>query len=174
MSIVELPIHIDKPILQIALYDHIQVWRSATELGTYVDITSNESTPAILDGTIAGPWNLNGLSLSVILNNADPIVITFSGTNPFPLITLLSQINLVVPGFASEVPTDTNKLRLTSSIVGTQSVIQVSGSAASVLGLVTTHINGKAARPLLSANTEDYLFRDYDGDSTFWYKNIYK
>lgn len=170
MSIVELSIHIDDPILQVALYDRIQVWRSTTELGTYVDITSNEQTPAAIDGTVPGPWNIDGLSLSVILNNADPRIINFSGNEPIPLVEVLTQINLVIPGFASEVPADTGELKLTSPTVGTQSVIEVTGTAAAVLGLSTDHINGKAARPLLSENTEDYLFRDYDGDSTFWYK----
>lgn len=171
MSIVEFSIHIDKPILQVALYDRIQVWRSATELGEYTDITSNEPTPATMDGTVPGPWNIDGLSLSIILNNADPKIISFSGNEPIPLVTTLTQINLIIPGLASEIPVDTGKLRLTSSITGTQSVIQISGDAAPALGLTTAHINGKAARPLLSANTEIYLFRDYDGDSTFWYKN---
>lgn len=170
MSIVEFSIHIDRPDLQVALYDRIQVWRSATQNGSYLDITADAPQAATLDGVIAGPWNLNGKTLTVVLDGGDPINIDFVGVDPIPLIDILSQINGVIPGFASEVPTDTGRVRLTSSIVGTQSAITLSGNAASVLGVSTTKVNGRGARPLLSINTEDYSFRDYDGDSSFWYK----
>lgn len=170
MSIIEFNIHVDNPGQQLALYDRIQVWRSATENGTYADITADSPTAAFLDGSIAGPWNLNGKAMTVTLNGAVPVTINFSGVDPLPLITVLAQINAVIPGFASEVPNNTGKVRVTSPIVGTQSSILLSGNACAVFGIATTKTNGLGARPLLVEVTEDYDFRDYDGDSTFWYK----
>lgn len=173
MSIIEFTIHVDNPSQVTALFDRIQVWRSPTENGTFLSITSDDPTPAILDGSIAGGWAVNGQTLSIVLNNADPKNVIFSGVNPIPLIEVLAQINAAIPGFAKEVPTNTGKLRLQSPIAGTQSVIQVTGNAAATLGLSTNKVNGKAARPLISENTEDYNFRDYDGDNAFWYKTRY-
>lgn len=170
MSIIEFTIHVDNPAQISALFDKIQIWRSATQNGTYFDITENEDTAGVLDGTVAGSWNLSGQQMTVILNQAPSQTITFTGTNPLPLISVLEQINAAFPGLASEVPTQTGKVRLTSSLVGTQSSVQVTGAATTTLGLSNLKVNGKAARLLISPNTEDYLFRDYDGLESYWYK----
>lgn len=173
MATIDFNIHVDDAADIAALFDRIQVWRASSQNGTYLDITSDVSLPALLYGSVVGPWNLNGTTLTVILNMADPVDINFTGTNPFQLGTVIAQVNAVIPGLASEIPTDTNKLKLTSSVVGTQSTLQVSGTAISVLGLQSTKVNGKGARPLIGSSTDDYLFRDFDGDNTFWYKTRY-
>lgn len=173
MSINEFSIHVENPAQQVALYDRIQVWKSATESGTYVDITSNEPAPAQINGSVAGPWTISGQTLNIALNMAAALPVTFTGSDPLSLASVLEQINDVIAGLAEEVPTDTGKIRLTSPISGRQSVLELSGAAAATLGLSTTKTNGTAARLLLSANTEEYLFRDYDGLSTDWYKTRY-
>lgn len=173
MAIIEFSINVSNAIEVAALFDRIEVWRAATISGTYSEITAMEDTAAFVDGSVAGSWTLSGKSLTAHLNNADPISFSFTGSDPFNLETALVQINAVFPALASEVPTDTNRIRLSSSITGTQSSIDLAGTSLSVLGLPTTHINGQSARPLISANTETYLFRDYDGDANFWYKTRY-
>lgn len=170
MAIVEFLIHVDDPTAVEALFDSIEVWRSTTELGTYLDITANDSSAADLVGTVAGPWILNGKTLTILLNGADPKLVTFAGIDPIPLIDVLAQINAVIPGLALQVLTNTGKIHLLSTIFGNQSAVQVSGTAAIPLGLSTSKVNGKSARLLISENTEDYSYRDYDGDITFWYK----
>lgn len=176
MAIIEFTIHVPTPEDVAALFDCIQVWRSPDETGSptpFVDITANEATSAVVDGTVAGPWNLSGQTMTVIRDGAAPQPITFTGTNPLLLQDVLSQINAVFSGFASEVPTDTGRIRLKSPLVGTQSIIEVTGAATTTLGLSTLRTNGKAPRLLLSPNTEDYQFRDFDGQSTYWYKSRY-
>lgn len=176
MAIIDFTIHVDNPDDIYALFDRIQVWRSPDQGGSptpYSEITANEPTAAVVDGTIAGPWNLNGKVLTVLLDAADPKDVTFTGSNPLTLQTVISQINAVFPGLASEVPTDTGKIRLASSLAGTQSIIEAIGDATTVLGISNAHTNGKGPRPLISATTEDYLFRDYDGLNTYWYKTRY-
>jgi hypothetical protein len=170
MAIIEFTIHTDAPIETAALFDRIQVWRSATQNGTYADITSNDPTPATLDGTNPGPWNLNGKVLTVLLNGADAVSMTFTGTDPFTLGAAIAQINATFPLLASPSPVNAGRIRLQSSIDGTQSILQVAGNATASFGLINTHINGKAPRLLLSEHTTDYLFRDYDSDPSFWYK----
>lgn len=173
MAVITLDVHVDDLDSVLALFDRIQVWRSATELGTYAEITSPTDDPAILDGTISGPWSIVGETLTIVLNSADPINITFTGTTPLNLATVIQQINTVIPGLAGEVPTNTNKVRLTSPVIGTGSAITVSGNAALLLGLPTQKVNGKQARIPLVTPTTEYLFKDYDGDATFWYKTRY-
>lgn len=170
MPLVEFTISVPDASSTSLIFDKIQVWRASSESGTYADITADEPTYASISGSIAGPFNINGLSLSIELNGAEAVEITFSGSNPISHDDVIESINGVFTGLASEVPTDTNKVRLTSDISGTRSVIQLSGSAASILGLSTTRVSGKAPRPLLSSTTEDYLFRDFDGQPTYWYK----
>lgn len=173
MGVISLDIHIDNLESVLALFDKVQVWRSDTELGTYSEITAVNSEPAVLDGTISGPWAVSAQTLSIILNSADPINIIFGGTNPLNIAAVIQAINTVIPGLASEKPTDTNKIRLTSPVIGTASAIVVSGAAATTLGLATTKVNGKQARiPLVNPTTE-YIFKDFDGSDLFWYKTRY-
>lgn len=176
MAIVEFVTTVNNPDAVSLLYDRIQVWRSPDESGSptaYIEITASDDLPAILDGSVADSWNLNGETLTLVLDGGSPININFSGTNPFILQTVLSTINSVVPGLAIEVPFDTNKIRLTSLITGTGSAITASGTAAATLGLSTIKVNGKTGRPILSSNIEDYTFFDLDGAGALWYKTRY-
>ncbi len=170
MSIIEFSIHVENPAQISAVFDRIQVWRSETENGTYVDITDNEVTSAIVDGSVAGPWNLNGQAMTVFLDLAPSQTINFSGTDPLILQDVIDQINDIFSGLAEEVPTDTGKIRLRSKQTGTASAIYLTGASVALLGLSATKVNGKAARLLISPNTEDYLFRDFDGLESYWYK----
>lgn len=173
MAIIDFTIHVDNAENISALYDRIQVWRSPDNIVAYADITANDATAATLDGSVAGPWNITGQTLNVILDGADSVAIVFTGSNPISMDDVLDQINEVFEDFAVEVPTDTAKIRLTSPVVGTQSIIELSGTAATTLGLSTTRKNGKAGRPLLAATTEDYEFQDFDGADEYYYKTRY-
>lgn len=180
MAIIEFTIHVENPDEVAAIFDIIEVSRSPDEDGSpvpYSAITAVSATSAILDGTTEGPWNLNGRTLTIVLDNSPPINVVFTESDPVNFQTVRNKLNAVFPAFApalaSEVPTDTGKIRLTSPTTGTQSVLQVSGNAAITLGLTTARANGKNASPLISANTEEYIFRDYDGATTLWYRTRY-
>lgn len=173
MPVISLDVHVDDLDAVLALFDKVQVWRSETELGTYAEITAASDLPAKLTGTVVGPWALSGKTLTITLNNADPINVTFTGTDPLPLNTVLQKINSLIPALATESGSNTGLVMLTSPVLGTGSALQVSGNAAAVLGLSTTKVNGFAARISLVNPTTDYSFRDYDGDETFWYKTRY-
>lgn len=174
MPVIELEIDVPDVQQVVSLYDRLEVFRSPSEEGVYTPITAVEAAQAIVDGSIGGPWNLNGQALTIILDGADPVTVSFSGTNPFALPSVRTLINnsfsSLPSALATETPTDTNKLRLTSPSFGTQSIIQVSGTAAPTLGLSTLRTNGKSACLLLSVNTEIYVLSDFDGQPTFWYK----
>lgn len=175
MSLVSLNIHIDRLNDVLAFYDRIQVHRSTTGVGgAYTEITDAAGpTAAQVDGTASGPFALDGLTLDLTIDSiAVPVV--FSGTDPLDLATVLTQINAAVSSVASEVPTDTDKVRLTSTTTGTGSSILVTGSAAATeLGLATTQVNGKIARIILVVGTTDYQFLDLDGADSYFYKTRY-
>lgn len=152
------------------LFDSIQVWRSVDNIQAYTELTADSELPAIADGTITGTWNLNGLTLIVIKNSADPVTITFNGTDPFDLQSVINQINLVIPKFASKQAVNLNRLRLTSDVKGLASNLTLSGTAVSVLGLPTTKLIGKCHRPDLTYPTNKYRFYDLDGNQSYYYK----
>lgn len=173
MPVQTLTVHVDDLDSVLAIFDQVQVWKSPDESGAptpYVEITAPSATKATIDGTVQGPWNLSGKTLNIVLNNSDPQVIVFTGTDPLILTQVIAQINAIFPGLAKEVPTDTNKLRLESPTTGTASSLLLSGNATGVLGLSTTKVNGKGPRINLTNPTTDYEFRDYDGLDTDWYK----
>jgi hypothetical protein len=168
--------HVEDLDSVMSVFDQIQVWKSPDELGAptpYVEITAASPTKATIDGTVVGPWALDGKTLIVTLNNGEPITIEFSGTDPLNINQVIATINAIFSGLAKEVPTDTNKIRLESSTTGTASALQVSGTAVAVLGFSTGKVNGRAARMNLTAPTTEYEFRDFDGLETDWYKTRY-
>lgn len=180
MPVIELEINVEGIEQVSILYDRLEIFRSPDQDGDptpFSSITALESTQARIDGTVHGPWNLNGLSMGIVVDGAPAVSVSFSGTDPFTLPSVRDIINNTFASLssplASEVPIDTNKVRLTSPSFGTQSVLQVTGAAAVTLGLSTDRIDGKSASPLLSVNTEIYTFNDFDGQPTYWYKSRY-
>lgn len=173
MAIIKLEISVDEIQEIVTLYDRLEIFRAPNELGSpvpYTEITANDLTPAIMDGSNSGPWNLNGTSLTISIDNADPIVINFTGTNPFNLKETIDIINSHFPNLTEEVPTDTNRIRFTSPSEGTQSTLIIGGTARSVLGFGTFLVSGKGPRLLLALSTELYRFIDFTGLTTDWYK----
>lgn len=174
MALVSIDIYVDRLDDVLAIFDRIEVYRSTSgELGPYSEVTAAAASSAILDGTVTGTFDLNGLTLDLNLDLVAASPITFVGDG-LSLQQVIDQINAVVPGLASEVPTDTDLLRLTSPSVGTGSAIEVAaGAAATALGLDTAKVNGKAARIPLVSPTSNYNFLDLDGDQSYFYKTRY-
>jgi hypothetical protein len=176
MALISLDIHVDRLDDVLAIFDRIEVYRSIVGSGgPYEEITDeNGPLPALIDGTVEGPFVLNTLPLVVSVDGGVVQTVTFTGTDPLDLETVLIQINAVIPGLASEKPTATDKLRLTSPTTGTGSSLTVTaGAAATALGLSTDKDNGEAARVPIVDPTSDYNFKDLDGLESFFYKIRY-
>ena len=161
------------------LYDRVEVWRSTDNI-TYTEITDEDDTPAVINGTISGPWNLSGATLTIVKNESSPISITFGGTNPIDLLTVIKTINVIFHGpnykMAEEVPTNTNMLSLKSDIDGLESSLTLSGSACAIIGLSTTKVYGKKHRIVLTEPTVRYRFYDTSAivGTTYYYKIRYR
>lgn len=172
MSVVRLTTTLADLFATLALYDRIEYWRSTSgEGGSYTEITSQDGGPAILVGTQNAPFTLDTLQLNISLNGADPVEIVFGADDPVNIVDLITKINIQFPTpIASPYATDTRKLQLTNPTSGTQSSIQLSGSALTALGLATA-ASGTAPRTLMGNRNTTYGFADYVGDPTYWYKS---
>lgn len=177
IPIITLDLHVPEIEKVLSLYDRMEIWRSSDNI-TYNEITAPIDTYASIDGTAMGTWNLNGTTLSIAKNSASAVNITFTSPNPYDLLSLLNIIN---PYFydsesptykvASQVPSNTNRLRLTSDLKGLESNIQISGTAASVLGFSATKVYGLIHRIVLTNPTTRYQFYDTSAENqTYYYK----
>lgn len=172
MLAIKLDIVVNDLVEMLALYNRIEVHRSTTgELGVYSELTDTSGPlSAIVDATQVSGSGIGGLVLSFFLDGF-AISVTLPDEDPMPLQSIIDAINEVVPGVASEKPTNTNLLRLTSTTQGTgSSITVVAGSVTTALGLSTTKVNGKERRIRLVSPTTMYSFFDKDGDDAFWYK----
>ena len=175
MALVSIDIYVDRLGDVIAIFDRIEVYRStAGEGGPFVEITDAAGpTSAQVDGTVTGTFDLDGLTLDVALDMGSAQSIPFTGDG-LSLAAVIAQIEAVIPGIASEIPTDTDLLRLTSQSDGTGSTLEVTaGAAATILGLPTTKVAGKAGRIPLVSPTANYKFLDLDGDQSYFYQTRY-
>lgn len=173
-SVVFIDIEVADPEKAILLYDTIQVWRSPDNIVSYIEVTDRDDLPAEVIGTIDGTWNLNGQTLTIIKNSADPVSVTFVGPNPFDLLSVIKQVNLAFPkDIASQSAPNVNRIKITSDITGLASNLTLSGNAATTLGLSTTRALGRAHRLDLTTPTNKYRFYDLDGQPTYYYKIRY-
>ena len=112
-------------------YDVIRVYRADDYGGPYTLITSDEDLSGLVDGTIEGPFSLAGTKLMLRCQDYDILNIEFSDAfqGIAGLERVIDYINYVSEGeygsgLASEVPTNTNRLRLESSITGPFSLME--------------------------------------------------
>lgn len=172
MSVVRLTTTLADLYATLALYDRIEYWRSTTgKSGAYTEITSQNGGPAIIIGTANAPFTLDTLQLNISLNGADPVEIVFGAHDPVNIVDLIAVINAQFPtAIALPNAADTRKLQLTNPTSGTQSSIQLSGSAVAALGLAAV-ATGTAPRTLMGNKDSTYGFADFAGDPTYWYKS---
>jgi hypothetical protein len=171
MSLIVLNISVPNVQDMLSLYDNIQVWRSTSGIdGVYEEITNSIQTPALIDGDSAGPFLLNGTELIISLNGAPPKSVVFDEDYPLDLGSIIAKINGEIPDIASEVPSDTDRLRLSSPITGRSSSLLLSGNAIIPLGLTDELVVGLGSRIPLHPFTTHYVFRDINGGDNFFYK----
>ncbi len=175
MPVVTLDVVVDDLDEMLELYNRIEVYRSTTtDDGTYTELTDVDGPlSAILDGTNSTWGNIAEKELSFYLDGSeDPVVVALPDIYPMSLQVIIDAINDAVDeAVASEVPTSTNLLRLTSPTTGTGSSVQVvAGDAATALGLDTDLVTGKERRIRLITPTTLYAFSDKTGDNAYWYK----
>lgn len=174
MAIIKLTIYVANPANVLGLFDEIQVHRSITgELGLYTEITAASAAAATLLSSNVGPFNLNGLTLLVKVNDGGEQTVTFVTADPINIDDVVDFVNANLTGAtASE---DTGALRFTGGAAGTGSILEITGgSALTELGFTAGDKDwGEDQRiPLVPAQTT-YTYDDLGGDPTYWYMTRY-
>jgi len=181
-AVIDLGIEIDPADLVGSDYNRIEVLRSKLGEGGPFTLLTAADTPkgALLplgasSFTGAGPtYNVAGLDIQLLLNDATPLSYTFTGSDPLSSVEVVSQLNTTFSGVLTAYVDENGKLCLiTVATGGTVKLQAVGGEATTLLGLSTTSPDntayGTAARITLVSGQVRYSFRDYYGLDTYHY-----
>jgi hypothetical protein len=176
VATIKLKIYVAELVNVMTLYDSIQVQRSTTAPPTVteVDLTADVAAPAVLVGTLEGPYTLNAKTLTFKVNGTE-LTVTFTSPDPVALPDVIDEINtaLVTAGLAATASDDgTGKLKLETDDEGTQYTLEIiSGSSLTELGFTAgDKDNGEAEHITLAVGTTDYEFDDGSGLASYYYR----
>jgi hypothetical protein len=176
MSTIKLKIYVAELVNVMSLFDVIQVQRSTTAppSPTPVDLTADSAAPAVLIGTLEGPYEINGTTFVLKVNGAE-ITVTFTSPNPVALPDVIDEFNTAFTNasLAATASDDGDgKLKLETDDNGTQYTLEIiSGSALSDLGFTAgDKDNGEAQNILLVSGTTEYEFDDGSGLASYYYR----
>src|SRR5574337_1108138 len=172
MGVIDLDIFVQDPAAALASFDVIQVERSITdELGPFYALTAPAPAKAatLLSGLLS-PYVVGGTTLQLMVDSAPAVDIVFPGIGSLTVDQVALAINGVVsPAVAAD---DLGRLRLTSTLLGTASKLEIiGGSAVTPLGFTVGQrdIGEEPYIPLVSGQT-DYTFSDKDGEAGYFYR----
>lgn len=177
MASINLKIFVSELENVLALYDTIQVQRTATAppAETPVDLTALVAQPAQLTGALEGPYLINSRVFSFAVNGTQ-IDVTFTSPDPVALPDVIDEINaaLTLAGLGALAQSDVGgNLQLVTVGAGTQFTLEIiGGSAAAILGFaVGEKANGQAAHIILESDKTDYDFSDGSGLVSYYYRS---
>jgi hypothetical protein len=168
MATVTLNIFVQDISTVLQSYNAVKIRRSRSgESGPWEELTASSPTKALLLAPTAGPYNLNGKTLSLEVDQSDAVSIVFTA-NDMSADEAAGVVNAVVPGIASEVD---GALQIRSTSLGTISKLKIAGGgAASVFGWVTGDVSyGKDQYITLQAGVDNYTFIDKNGAADYYY-----
>lgn len=154
-------------------YSVMKIRRSvAGESGSYLEMTAASPTHAQLFSISAATFNVVGKTLQLGIDHAADASVVFTGLAPLTPSQVVTQINAVIPGLASE---SGGVVKLQSTLYGSVSVIEVvSGSAMAAFGWTAGQkVIGLEEWIFLIHNQQDYSFIDRDGDTDYYYEAAY-
>lgn len=176
MATIKIKIFVAELANVMALYDKIEVQRSATAppSTSEVDLTTASSQPARMVGTVEGPYLLNGKTLTFKVNGTQ-VSVTFTYADPIAITQVVDAVNAMLVAGGTRATADAYQgcLRISTQDNGTQFTLEViSGSAVGVLGFTNGQkTNGTAARIVLTVGVEQYEFDDGSGLASYYYRS---
>ena len=170
---VKLTIAIPDIDVQVAAgFDLIRIFRSSTgPVGPYTEVTSAAPQPATLSGTVAGPFNVAGMTVSMRLNRGATRTSQITGSDPLTATEVAATLEADVPGLVAS-DDGTGRLQLATDGTGTDESIELLGDSATLelLGFTVGQVDtGEAARIPLVQGVTAYLFEDVSGTETDYY-----
>lgn len=172
MGVIDLDIFVQDPAAALSSFNVIRVERSVTLItGPFAEITTPApAKPATLLSSISSPYNVGGTTLQLQVDSGAVAPFVFSGSGNRTVDQVVDDINAVIsPDVAVD---EAGKLRLTSTLLGTASKLEiVGGSAVTPLGFAIGQrdIGEEPYIPLVSGQT-DYAFSDKDGEAGYYYR----
>lgn len=163
-------------------FDRLEVWRSRlTAEGPYEALHADTWSSAVLPPGAVSPASgtgpsvfISGLTLELLVGETQPVVVTFTGTNPLTFAQAATQIAAQSGGLLSSYVFG-KTLVIATVQAGALAVLRVTGGgAAPLLGLASVEPGslafGQDARIILKVGQEQYGFVDPNGLSTYFYK----
>ena len=166
------------------LFDSLEIWRSrGTAQGPYEPLTGAGWQPALLPrggppppaSPQTGPSaTLVGKSLTLLVNEAVPLTVLFSGTDPLTYAQAAAQIRAQGQQ-RLQAYVNGNLLVVQTAQSGSVAILRITGGdAAPTLGLTNLEPGSLAfgldARVPLRPGITDYRFTDHNGDASYFYK----
>jgi hypothetical protein len=178
VAVIKVKITVPELANVLSLFDRIEVQRSVAGPPTFGDAaftTGLTATAAAFSGTEEGPFiGLQGQSLQLKVDEGTVQTVTFTAANPVSLSNVITEFNGVIVGaIASD---DAGKLKITSSELGTDSVLEIIGGTAVVtLGFtVAQKSTGLDPHVTLLPGVSEYTYDDQSGLATNYYRTRYK
>lgn len=171
---IKINVNVRDPGTVLTSFNVIRVKRSTTGIdGDYDYLTAASAAPATLKASVIELYDVAGKTLKLIRDSHPTLDIVFSGLAPLTATQTASQINATVGHNIATV--EDNAVRLTSTITGTASKLEIAGgSAAPSFGWDTgdRDIGEEVYLPIL-ADQALYEFVDDDGLAGHYYKVNY-
>lgn len=153
-------------------FNRLEVFRSRTGAdGIYDAAMAAAAAPAVLTARNRQPHQLSGKTLSILVNGAVQVDVTFAGPDPYTTAAVIADI---IGATALVTPTagPNTELVLTTVATGSASSIKILESeAAPFLGFDTDQASiGLDAYIPLVVGDHEYRYTDQNADPSFFYK----
>lgn len=169
---INIDVFVSNIVAALASFDVVEVQRSVTvDSGPFEFLTKvAPADAATLLGSITGPFTIVGQTLQVKVDSGAQVDVVFTGIDPLTTAQVLDQINTAL--LATVAFDESNALRLTSTITGTSSKMEVvDGSAAATLGFTAGQRDiGSEEYIDLVTDQDAYIFIDNDGQAGYFYR----
>jgi len=156
-------------------FDRIRWYRSRTGVdGLYEAATGPSATVAAVSGSLVGPFQVTGKTLSFRVNGLTKVDVAFSGSDPVSAANVAAAINLAT-GLVVAAPNTDGTLKIPTVATGSAASIEIlSSEAAPFLGFdVGAAAVGLDLDTTLMAGTYQYFYTDQNSSSDFWYRTQY-
>lgn len=157
------------------LYNRLEVWRSLLgENGPYEELSASSWKCPEISCVPGAQMNLVGKELSLLVNETQAVVISFTGSDPLSRADVVAQLLAQGHGLLLAYESDGVVFISTVQAGGLASLRVVGGDAAAILGLPLTEPDslkyGQDPRLPLMSGVSVYSFTDYWSDSTYFYR----
>lgn len=172
-----LTIVVDDPDGVLTSFDAIKVERSISgPSGPFTDLTKDSPAEAgrLLGSVVGLSFSIVGQILQLIVDEDPQVDVQFTGTNPLTISQVITQLNTALGDTIAT--NESNQLALISTLLGTQSKIEiVGGSAMATLGFTAGQrdIGRDVHIPIVSGQTS-YTYVDEDGHVGYHYRTRYR